>query len=79
MQINEAVIGSYLAVAFIAVVVLYWNAFQHLSAPLSASWQALSVVPPGVRDSLPGMRKGVRQLLTDVQVGNQARGDAGDD
>jgi len=66
MRVNEAVIGSYLAVAFVVVVILYWNAFAHLAAPLSASWQALSVVPPGVRDSLPGMKKGVRALLTEV-------------
>jgi len=69
VQLNEAVIAVLLSASLLFVIVLYWNSFGELSLPLSAAWQSISVVPPGVRDSLPSMKSGVRTMLTEMQLG----------
>lgn len=69
VQLNEAVIAVLLSASLVFVIVQYWNSFGELSKPLSSAWQSISVVPPGVRDSLPAMKGGVRAMLTEMQLG----------
>jgi len=69
MDVNDAVLGSALAVIALMVAMSYWNAADELAKPLSAAWQVIMVLPPGVLNALPEMKMGVRKELTRMQLG----------
>jgi predicted butyrate kinase (DUF1464 family) len=68
LQTHDAAIGTFLAVVAALVLWQYWNYFDQLAAPISAAWQLLAVVPAAVRDGIPDMKTGIRDLITDEQL-----------
>ena len=69
LRINDAVLGTSLALIAVVVALSYWNAADKLAQPLSAAWQVIMVLPPGVLNALPEMKRGVRKELTRMQLG----------